>query len=107
MKNEALVREINKSIAIVFQEGISLDELEIQLSAYINQLIQTDFQKLITLLYRIDVSEPKLKELLKQNPEEEAGRIIAALIIERQVQKIKTRQQFGRQQGGFTEEEKW
>src|SRR5436190_12765501 len=106
MKNEQLVKEINKSMAIILPDETSLDELEIQLSAYINQLIQTDFQKLITLLYRIDVSEPKLKELLKQNPEEEAGRIIAALIIERQVQKIKTRQQFGRQQRGFTEEEK-
>src|SRR6188768_4566960 len=104
MKNEALVREINKSIAIVFQEGISLDELQIQLSAYINQLIQTDFQKLITLLYRIDVSELKLRDLLKQHPEEEAGSIIATLIIERQAQKIKTRQQFGRQQEGFTGE---
>jgi hypothetical protein len=107
MKNEQLVRAINESMAMVFQEGISLDELEMQLSVYINQLIQSDFQKLISLLYRIDVSEPKLKQLLQQNPEEEAGKIIAVLIIERQLQKIKTRQQFGRQQEGFTEEEKW
>jgi hypothetical protein len=107
MKNEQLVKEINKSMVLVLADELTLDELQIQLSVYINQLIQTDFQKLISLLYRIDVSEPKIKHLLQQNPEEEAGKIIAALIIERQLQKIKTRQQFNRQQDDFTEEEKW
>lgn len=107
MNNEQLVKEITKSMAIVLPNEISMDELEIQLSSYINQLIQTDFQKLISLLYRIDVSEPKLKQLLQQHPEENAGKIIAALIIERQLQKIKTRQQFGKQDDNYTEEEKW
>jgi hypothetical protein len=107
MKNEQLVREVNKSMVLVLADGLSLDELQIQLSAYVNQLIQTDFQKLISLLYRIDVSEPKIKQLLQQNPEEEAGKIIAALIIERQLQKIKSRQQFDRQPDDFSEEEKW
>ena len=107
MKNGQLVEEINKNMAITLPLEISLDELQIQLSNYVNQLIQTDFQKLITLLYRIDVSEPKLKQLLQQNPEVEAGKIIAALIIERQLQKIKTRRQFNQQDDNFTEEEKW
>ena len=107
MKNEQLVKEINKSIAIILPDEISLDELAIQLGTYINQLIQTDFQKLIGLLYRIDVSEIKLKTLLQQHAGEEAGKIIAALIIERQLQKIKTRQQFKQRDDHFTGEEKW
>lgn len=107
MGNEELVKEINKKLAIVLPDEITLDELQIQLSAHINQLIQTDFQKLIYLLYRIDVSEPKLKQLLQQHPEEDAGKIIAALIIDRQLEKIKTRQQFSRRDDNFTEEEKW
>ena len=66
------------------------DELIIQqLADYINQLILVNFERLVQLLYRIDVSEAKLKYLLKENPSEDAGRIIALLIIERQVQKIK------------------
>jgi len=107
MNNEELVKEINKSLAIVLKDEISLDELKNQLSEYINQLIQTDFQKLITVLYRIDVSEPKLKLLLQQHPEEEAGKTIASLIIERQLQKIKSRQQFKQKDDNFTGEEKW
>ena len=66
------------------------DDLLIQqLADYINQLILVNFERLVQLLYRIDVSEAKLKYLLKENPAEDAGRIIALLIIERQIQKIK------------------
>jgi hypothetical protein len=66
------------------------DDLLIQQFAdYINQLILVNFERLVQLLYRIDVSEAKVKYLLKENPDEDAGRIIALLIIERQIQKIK------------------
>ena len=51
---------------------------------------------LVQILYRIDVSEKKIKTLLKENQGSDAGKIIASLIIERQMQKIKSRQQTGR-----------
>ncbi len=38
----------------------------LQLSSFINDLINKDFNALIQLLYRIDVNEQKLKTLLKQ-----------------------------------------
>jgi hypothetical protein len=53
------------------------------LIAYINDCIQHDFNKLVQLLYRIDVSEEKLKYILKLNPNEDAAKLIAAVIIER------------------------
>jgi len=53
------------------------------------------------------VNEQKLKSLLQQNPNEDAGNLIATLIIERQEQKIKTRQQFSNQENDPDEEEKW
>ena len=107
MNNEILVREINKNMSIALPDEISLDELQKRLGVYVNELIQTNFQKLIMLLYRIDVSEQKLKQLLQVQPQENAGDIIAALIIERQLQKIKSRQQFRQQKDDFDEEEKW
>lgn len=107
MNTVQLVQEINKNMCLILSDGISLEELHLHLSAYINQLIQTDFEKLIALLYRIDVSEQKLKQLLMLHPKEDTGKIIAALIIERQVEKIKSRQQFSRRDDNFTEEEKW
>ena len=53
------------------------------LIAYINDCIQHDFNKLVQLLYRIDVSEEKLKYVLQLNPNEDAAKLIAAVIIER------------------------
>ena len=81
--------------------------MQSRLETYINQLIKDDFEKLVTYLYRIDVNEQKLKLLLHQFPEEDAGKIIAALIIERQQQKIKTRELFREQGDDIEGEEKW
>lgn len=81
-------------------------QLHQQLSAYINHLINNDFAALVQLLYRIDVSEAKLKLLFAENKNEDAGDIIASLVIQRQLQKIETRKMF-QQENGNGGEEKW
>ena len=68
----------------------SFEENRKQLIFVVNQLIQNDFNKLITILYRIDIDEQKLKTALFENPAPPAE-TIANLIIERQLQKIKFR----------------
>lgn len=78
-----------------------------QLAEKVNDLLVHDFNKLVMLLYRIDISEKKLKTLLKAHPDEDAGKIIAAMIIERQAEKIKSRQQFNKKNDNIDEEEKW
>jgi len=54
-----------------------------KLVAYLNEFINHDFSKVVQLLYRIDVSEAKLKKVLYENPNEDAAHLIADLIIER------------------------
>ncbi|MBN8719456.1 MAG: hypothetical protein J0H85_08430 [Sediminibacterium magnilacihabitans] len=76
------------------------------LAARINRLITDDFSGLINLLYRLDISEAKLKKLLSEHPQEDAGKIIAELIVERQQQKLQARQQFHREDN-IPEDEKW
>ncbi len=76
-----------------------------QLIEYINQLIITNFEKLVQLLYRIDVNEAKLKAMLADNTNEDAAKIIAALIIERQLQKIKSRAEYNGDNN--SSEERW
>jgi hypothetical protein len=90
------------SIEIQQWEQLSPDEL----AAYINRLITDDFTGLINLLYRLDINESRLKRILTDNPQEDAGRLIAALMIERQQQKIQARQQF-RSEDNIPEEDKW
>lgn len=107
MENEILVQQVNKELALMLPEKISYEELYSKLSAHLNELIKTDFEKLISLLYRIDISEAKIKSLLKEHQQANAGDIIATLIIERQQQKIKSRELFSKRDDDFNEEEKW
>ena len=80
--------------------------LHSKLSANINKLILNNFDDLIYLLYKVDVSEKKLKTLLKENTNADAGSVIATLIIERLLQKIKSRSEFKRDDN-IREDESW
>ncbi|MCA6468288.1 MAG: hypothetical protein IM541_07035 [Chitinophagaceae bacterium] len=82
--------------------GMSPEEL----SNEINQLIVHDFTALVQILYRLDVSEAKLKMVLSENPKEDAGRLIAALIIERLKKREEVRKQFPAQEN-IPEEDRW
>src|SRR5436190_24222352 len=77
------------------------------LAVRINELIEHHFQRLISILYRLDVPEEKLKRLLKENKDQDAGFIIANLIVERHEEKIKSREQFSKRDPGIDENEKW
>ena len=69
-------------------------------------MILRDFSGLLNLLYRLDINENKLRGLLNDIPDEDAGKIIAALIIERQLQKKKSKEMF-KQDGEIPEEDRW
>ena len=104
MENTALAIALNKDLQLALAEDISLEEMKERLAGYINHLIDRDFQHLVLILYRIDVSEKKLRGLLNENPTSDAGSMIADLIIERQLQKIKTRQAFKSNEKDSSEE---
>jgi hypothetical protein len=92
--------------------GLTLDQKGYKnwlqkLEEKINSLLIEDFDRLISILYRMDVSELKLKQLLKENQAEDAAKIIALLMIERQAEKIKSRQQFSQRDNNIDENEKW
>lgn len=99
--NNAIKQEVEKAF------NIQLEETSFQhLVNYIQHLIQTDFEKLIFLLYKIDVSENNLKKLLQQNTNTNTAEIIAKTIVERFEQKIKTKQSF-KSNAIPNDEEKW
>ncbi len=105
--NEELINGLRQDLAIELPVKISMEELETRLAEQINELINQNFSRLVQLLYRADISEPRLKKLLKENAGENAGLLIARLLIERQLQKIKTRQAFKQNNRDISEEEKW
>jgi uncharacterized protein YwgA len=104
--NTDLVSIINASFEISLSEAISLEELKQKLSLHINHLINHDFEKLVSLLYRVDVNENKMRRLLEQKRGEDAAGLIADLIIERQMQKIKSRRET-KSNNDIPDDEKW
>ncbi len=98
---------IDAVIALADLNQLKNETLFNGLSAYINRLIQTNFEKLVQVLYRIDVSEDKLKYLLHHHRNENAGDIIARLIIDRQVQKILFKKEMESKKELDCDEERW
>jgi len=100
-----LVSELSNKLEIDFPEKKSLEELKLFLSGYIDHLISNNPDKLVSILSRVDVSEKMLKANL-QSQDENASRIMAQMIIERQLEKIKTRERY-RSSDEIPEDEKW
>ena len=100
-----MISELSTSLETDLSGTKSIDELKIALARYINDLINHDFDKLLRLLYKVDVSEKILRANLRQQ-EKDAGVVIAEMVIDRQLQKIETRQQF-KSNNDIRENEKW
>jgi len=105
--NTALLLELNNSLELELPEKISYEQAHTLLANHINHLIKNNFDSLLTLLYRIDVDEEKLKHFLIDKPEDDAGNTIASLIMERQQQKINFKKQFSNKNDADSTEEKW
>jgi hypothetical protein len=78
-----------------------------QLVAFVNELITQDFNQLVVLLYRLDINEKKLKQTLADHPDQNAGELIAKLIVDRQEEKKKSREAFKQKDWEGSEEERW
>lgn len=57
----------------------------------ISYLIEKDFEKLLWLLYKVDVSEKKIKQTLDGLVDGDVAEILAKMVIEREVKKAETR----------------
>jgi hypothetical protein len=79
---------------------------KVELSNAVNYLIEQDFNALIQILYSLDINENKLKKLLHDNTSEDAGDLIADMIIQRQTEKASLKKQF-KQKDDIPEEDKW
>lgn len=75
-------------------ETLSREQLKSHLTLFIADLLENNFEKLVSLIYRHDVSEEKLHHALQTGDVEgQAGRV-ADLVIEREMQKVETRRMY-------------
>src|SRR5215211_73224 len=106
MVQNELIDILNTELNSELPQVITEENLLQRLSEFIDHLIQTNFQQLVLILYKVDVSENKLKQLLQQASGDNAATIIARLIIEREIEKIKSRNLFSHK-NDICDEEEW
>ena len=105
-ESSELILAINNELQLRLAGSLSMDELKKKMIIEVNELINHDFEKLVFLLYRIDVDENKMRHLLQEGQGENAAALITDLIIERQLQKIQSRKG-SRTDTDIPENEKW
>lgn len=96
-ENEQLAGLINKDLGdpdegmMIPLTGLDRHCIREQLSLRIAYLIEHNFEKLCQAMYRLDVSEAKFHQVLNEKPVGEVPEALADLVIEREIQKIRTR----------------
>lgn len=93
MKEASTLEAVKTRLSSVFELVPRQDDMDFvnHLAIRINEMILHDFPGLVQALYKIDVDEDHLKKMLKEYVHEDAGLIIARLIIEREKQKAVNR----------------
>jgi hypothetical protein len=70
------------------------EELFDQIEPHINQLIHSNQQKFMGILYRIDLSDVQIKKAVQENSSEPFSEIVTDLIIKRELQKVVIRNHY-------------
>ena len=107
MHETGLTMAMQHEWGLELRPGSSLEEIRSVLSAHISDLIDHDPNRLVSLLYRIDVNEHKLKQLLAARTGTDSALLIADLVLERQLQKLSTRRASRSEEDDHTGEERW
>lgn len=94
MNDNKALRPLLDKLDICTNEGATSSEQFKQLVAYINDLINHDFNKLVAILYRVDVPEMKMRPVLAKHSESMAAEIIATMLINREAEKMKYREMY-------------
>ena len=103
---QATARELDDTMELRLPDTVSYEQLEELLAQRVETLISHYFEHFVFLLYRIDVPENQIRIILDNDAGAGAYHKIAALLIERQLQKIKSREMY-KTDPPENEEERW
>jgi hypothetical protein len=98
---EKVVEQVKKdfncfSFEITFtgKEESPYVELYNQILPFIDELLNDDYPKLMSMLYRIDIDEDFLSRKLKESEQSDTHEVITDLILKRELQKVIIREMY-------------
>ena len=77
------------------EKEYTYDQAFLKIMRVVEDLMEKDFKRLIQVLYRIDVSEEKLKAALAASNDNPAS-VISKMIIERELLKVEFRKKYNK-----------
>ena len=78
------------------EKRIAWDAILDELGRRVDFLLKHDFERLMSCMYMIDISEQRFSKVLKQSEKDRPARAIAQLILEREVEKMESRRRYTR-----------
>lgn len=72
------------------------EELLEELGRIIQYLLDNDFEKLLNVMYRIDLPEKDVKKVLSTEEPKNLSKTISGMVLDRELQKAKTRIQYSK-----------
>jgi len=90
-ENKELAEAISSRFDLAKTGDLTLDDLKKALTIRILDLLERNIERLLSMLYRVDLSPRKLDEIFMSGSKEEIAEKIAEAVIERQLKKLETR----------------
>lgn len=94
-ENTELYAELHTELSSKFELEktgyLTIEEITEILITEIRSLLDNNMEKLLTILYRIDVPQKKTDAIFSVHSKEDIAPLLADAIIKRQLEKIKTR----------------
>lgn len=90
------IREIANSWGLAKSDGTAPSETDLldHMAGVIEDMLLRDRRKFTNALYRLDVSDAKVSEVMKKHLPPEQYREIARIILAREMQKAETRKKY-------------
>jgi len=91
---DGLMRSLTGCSQELDYTGASRASLRTMIASEISYLLATDLEKLMSVFYRLDVPEGEVKTIFMTSPRNELALSLADVIIDRELRKIVTREQY-------------
>ena len=72
----------------------SFEEVLAYLEGAISHLLDHDFERLLQIMYRIDIDENRFKEVFQSEESKEIVAKLARMVLDRELEKVRTRAEY-------------
>ena len=94
---------ISRNFEVETSGELTIESLVKLLSVRIRELLDRNLEKLVSIMYRIDLNQSKVDKIFENVSKDEIAYQLSVLIIERQIEKVRTRRLY-KSTGGEIEE---